>query len=413
MTASFVTRKTCRLCHSDKLTIGLPMQPTPIGDNYLTAAALQSREEIFNLDLYLCEACGQVQLRDVVSPELLYPAFPYVTSVSVGLPEHFRKFAGDLMGEQGIAAGSFVVEIGSNEGPMLRAFKERGCRILGIEPAAEIARAATAAGVPTLPRYFTPELAREVRAEHGHATVIAANNVLANIDDLDAVMEGFKLLLARDGILVLETSYWRDVVGKGLIDTIYHEHISYFSVAPLHAFFHRHGMQLIDSQWNSNKGGSIRLTVQWSGGTRAVNPSVARQIALEQREKIHALATLAAGRRRLNELTGQLQTALGDFQRAGKSVTGYGASVGTTTMLYELKLGSLVKELFDDNTRKHGKFSPGLHLPCVPAGNLDASRPDYVVVFAWRYLEQIQKKHPRYGPGRGHYVLPLPELKII
>ena len=413
MTSSFVTRKTCRLCHADKLTIGLPMQPTPIGDNYLTADTLKSREEIFNLDLYLCESCGQAQLRDVVSPELLYPAFPYVTSVSVGLPEHFRKFAEDLMSQQSIPAGSFVVEIGSNEGPMLRAFKERGCQVLGIEPATEIARAATAAGVPTLPRYFTPEVAREVHAEHGFATVIAANNVLANIDDLDAVMEGFKLLLARDGILVMETSYWRDVVGKGLIDTIYHEHLSYFSVVPLKAFFHRHGLQLIDSQWNSNKGGSIRLTVQWNGGTRAVQPSVVRQIAIEQQERIHAPATLAACRRRLDELTGKLQTALGDFQRAGKSVVGYGASVGTTTMLCEFKLGSLVKELFDDNTRKHGKFSPGLHIPCVPAVKLEESRPDYVVVFAWRYLQQIQKKHPRYGQGQGHYILPMPELKII
>ncbi|MBI3853377.1 MAG: class I SAM-dependent methyltransferase [Verrucomicrobia bacterium] len=413
MTASFQTRKTCRLCHSAKLTPGLPMQPTPIGDNYVTADGRNEREEIFNLDLFLCEDCGQVQLRDVVSPDLLYPAFPYVTSVSVGLPEHFRKFAEDLMNQHRIAADSLVVEIGSNEGPMLRAFKERGCRVLGIEPAAEIARAATNAGVPTLARYFTKELAREVQREHGYATVIAANNVLANIDDLDAVMQGFKLLLARDGILVMETSYWRDVVGKGLIDTIYHEHISYFSVVPLQAFFHRHGLQLIDSQWNSNKGGSIRLTVQWNGGTRAVNPSVAQQIAIEQREQIHALATLATCRRRLDELTGKLQKALGDFQREGKSVMGYGASVGTTTMLYEFKLGSLVKELFDDNTRKHGKFSPGLHIPCVPAGKLDESRPDYVVVFAWRYLEQIQKKHPRYGQGQGHYVLPLPELKII
>src|SRR5204863_772221 len=147
-----------------------------------------------------CADCGQVQLRDVVSPDLLYPAFPYVTSVSVGLPQHFRKFAEDLMNQLRIPAASFVVEIGSNEGPMLRAFQERGCRVLGIEPASEIACAATDAGVPTLPRYFTPELAREVRAEYGHATVIAANNVLANIDDLDAVIAGVKSLLSADGI---------------------------------------------------------------------------------------------------------------------------------------------------------------------------------------------------------------------
>src|SRR2546422_261578 len=205
MTASFQSRKTCRLCHSAKLMPGLPMQPTPIGDNYVTDEGRNVREEVFNLDLYLCEDCGQVQLRDAVSPDLLYPAFPYVTSVSVGLPEHFRKFAEDLMNQHRIATGSLVVEIGSNEGPMLRAFKERGCRVLGIEPAAEIARAATDAGVPTLAKYFTRELAEEIRQSHGPATVIAANNVLANIDDLVAVVDGIERLLTPEGILVLET----------------------------------------------------------------------------------------------------------------------------------------------------------------------------------------------------------------
>lgn len=395
------------------MTLGLPMQPTPIGDNYLAAHELERHEELFNLDLYLCDDCGQVQLRDVVSPDLLYPAFPYVTSVSVGLPEHFRKFAEDLISQHHIATGSLVVEIGSNEGPMLRAFQERGCRVLGIEPAAEISRAATNAGVPTLARYFTKELAAEVQGEYGHAAVIAANNVLANIDDLDEVMEGVKLLLAQDGLLVMETSYWRDVVGQGLIDTIYHEHLSYFSVAPLKLFFQRHGLQLIDCQWNANKGGSIRLTAQGNRGPRPVGSSVEKQITLEQKEKIHDLKTLAACRHRLNELTRQLREAVDEFQDADKSVAGYGASVGTTTMLFEFGLGRVTTQLFDDNPRKHGKYSPGLRLPCLAANQLDEAKPDYVVVFAWRYFDQIRKKHLRYEQGGGHYILPMPRFEVI
>jgi SAM-dependent methyltransferase len=395
------------------MTLGLPMQPTPIGDNYLAAPELERKEELFNLDLYLCQDCGQVQLRDVVSPDLLYPAFPYVTSVSVGLPEHFRKFAEDLISQQQIVTGSLVVEIGSNEGPMLRAFQERGCRVLGIEPAGEIARAATNAGVPTLARYFTKELAAEVLGEYGHATVIAGNNVLANIDDLDEVMEGAKLLLAPEGLIVMETSYWRDVVAQGLIDTIYHEHLSYFSVAPLELFFQRHGLQLIDCQWNANKGGSIRLTAQRDDGPRAVGASVGEQINLEQREEIHDLKTLAACRYRLNELTKKIQEACHEFRDAGKSVAGYGASVGSTTMLFEFGLGGIVAPLFDDNPRKHGKYSPGLRIPCLPANQLDEAKPDYVVVFAWRYFDQIRKKHLRYEQGGGHYILPIPRFEVI
>jgi hypothetical protein len=413
MTSSFQTRKTCRLCHSPNLTLGLPMQPTPIGDNYLTADEVAKSEEFFNLDLYLCVDCGQVQLRDVVSPDLLYPAFPYVTSVSVGLPEHFRKFAEDLMNQQRIAAGSLVIEIGSNEGPMLRAFKERGCRVLGIEPASEIADAATRAGVPTLARYFTRELASEVQSEYGHATVIAANNVLANIDDLDEVMEGARLLLASDGLLVMESSYWRDVVGQGLIDTIYHEHLSYFSVAPLKLFFQRHGFQLIDCQWNANKGGSIRLTAQGDRGPRSIDASVGKQIILEEKEKIHDLESLAACRRRLNELTKKLQEVVAEFQGVDKSVAGYGASVGTTTMLFEFGLKRVVTQLFDDNPRKYEKYSPGLRIPCLPADQLEDVNPDYVVVFAWRYFDQIRKKHLRYKQGGGHYILPIPRIEVI
>src|SRR5438046_2526138 len=155
MKPSFSTRSACRLCGSEDLKLGLSLQPTPIGDNYITVERLEDTEEFFNLDLYACGGCGQVQLRDVVSPGLLYASFPYVTSVSVGLPEHFRRFAEEVMHKHEIAAQSLIVEIGSNEGPMLRAFQERGCRVLGVEPAAEIAKAATEAGVPTLPRYFT------------------------------------------------------------------------------------------------------------------------------------------------------------------------------------------------------------------------------------------------------------------
>ena len=413
MTLSSTIRTTCRLCGAGDLILGLALQPTPIGDDYVASDRRYESAEVFNLDLYVCRNCGQVQLREVVSPDLLYASFPYVTSVSVGLPEHFRRFAEEVMRKQEIAPGSLVVEIGSNEGPMLRAFQERGCRVLGVEPAAAIAEAASNAGVPTLARYFTRELAGEILAAHGPAIVIAANNVLANIDDLDGVIEGVKTLLAPDGIIVMETSYWRDVVRDGLLDTIYHEHISYFSVTPLAAFFSRHGFQVIDAEWNANKGGSIRLTVQRASGTRTVRPSVAEQRALERREGIHEPAAFAACRKRLDHLTASIHGAVSGFKKAGASIAGYGASVGTTTMIYELRLGVALQYLLDDNARKHGKFSPGFHLPVVPSGELEVRRPGHVIVFAWRYFEQICKKHSGYNSAGGRFVLPLPELRIV
>lgn len=413
MKSSFLTRKTCRLCESPDLALALSLPPTPIGDDYVPKERLGVPAELFNLDLLACRKCGQVQLRDVVSPDLLYASFPYVTSVSVGLPEHFRKFAGEVIQTHGIPAQSLIVEIGSNEGPMLRAFQERGCRVLGVEPASAIAEAATRAGVPTLARYFTSEVAREIVGAHGPATVMAANNVLANIDDLSGVVEGMKVLLAPDGILVMETSYWGDVVKSGLIDTIYHEHISYFSVAPLAEFFRRHEMEVIDAGWNANKGGSIRLTVQRAGGARPVNASVAERVAIEQREGIHGPEAFASCRGRLDSLAGEVETAIRSFKSKGLSVAGYGASVGSTTMIYTLRLGDLLDYLLDDNPRKHGKFSPGFHIPVVPSSCLEERNPDRVVVLAWRYFEQILKKHPRLEKADGRFVIPMPELRIV
>jgi SAM-dependent methyltransferase len=413
MTSSFVTRTTCRLCGSKDLALALPLHPTPIGDNYLTPDCLNAPEEFFNLDLFACVACGQVQLRDVVSPDLLYPSFPYVTSVSIGLPEHFRRFAEAVLDRYQISPKSLVVEIGSNEGPMLRAFQERGCRVLGVEPAVEIARAASIAGVPTLARYYTKELAGEILSEHGSASIVAANNVLANIDDLTEVVQGINVLLSPTGILVMETSYWGDVVKKGLIDTIYHEHLSYFSVSPLNAFFQRNGLEVIEVEWNSNKGGSIRLTAQRAGGSRPVRPSVAERLALERRDGIHSKETFEACRIHLDSLARELHEKLDTFKQQGMSIAGYGASVGTTTMLYELGLGPFVHCLLDDNPRKHGKYSPGFHIPCVPSQQLEAQDFDRVVIFAWRYFEQIQKKHGEFYKDIGHFVIPMPEVRII
>lgn len=413
MKPSHITRKTCRLCGSTDLSLALSLQPTPIGDNYLTKERLGEPEEVFSLDLLACAKCGQVQLRDVVSPDLLYSRFPYVTSISVGLPEHFRRFAEKVMNDYEIRAGSLVVEIGSNEGPMLRAFLERGCRVLGVEPAGEIARAATDSGVPTLPKYFTKTLAKEILAEHGPASVLAANNVLANIDDLDDVVAGINVLLASDGILVMESSYWGSVVQQGLIDTIYHEHLSYFSVSPLNDFFLRHGLQVLDAEWNANKGGSIRLTIQRTGGSRPARPAVAERIALEQRERIHQPIAFDSCRKRLDTVTAQLQKMVAGFKQNSLSIAGYGASVGTTTMIYELRLGGAVEWLFDDNPRKFGTCSPGFQIPCVPSEKLEESRPGCVVVFAWRYFDQIRQKHPAFEKGIGRYVLPLPEAKMV
>jgi len=389
------------------------MRPTPIGDNYFAPSAGKPVEEWFNLDVMACTRCGHVQLLDVVSPELLYPEFPYVTSVSSGLPEHFVRMAERLLSEMSIEPGGLVVEIGSNEGQMLRAFKSRGMRVLGVEPASAIAKAAVASGVPTLPRFFDSALANSIRATEGPASVIAANNVLANIDDLHDVFAGARTLLAPDGVMVIESSYWGDVVTGGLIDTIYHEHISYFSVRPLAAFLLEQGLQLIDVGHNSNKGGSLRLVLQHLGGPRAQHPSVPEALAREQALGLHTPAIEARCRAWLDDTRAHLGAEVDKVMAAGGKVAGFGASVGTTTQLIEFGLEKKIHMLFDENPRKFGKLSPGLHIPVIEAKELADSEYALAVQFAWRYSDAIRSRIRGFEARGGRWLLPFPKPTLL
>ena len=252
------------MCESRRLELALPIRASPIGDAYVPATRLGRGQEIYPLDLYLCLDCGHVQNLDIVDPEILFRDYLFLTSASQGLVEHFRRYAGDVTSRFGLRSGSLIVEIGSNDGSLLRFFRDGGMRVLGVDPAREIARQATKAGVPTLPEFFTSAMAPSIRAEHGPAAVVAANNVFAHADDLADIVKGVRELLADDGVFVFEVSYLADIVDKFLFDTVYHEHVSYHSISPLARFFERLSMQLFDVRRIDSKGGSIRGFAQRS-----------------------------------------------------------------------------------------------------------------------------------------------------
>jgi len=413
MTESAFERTTCRLCGGSQLCTALQLEPTPVGDDFVPAGRLGEVQEVFSMDLLLCGDCNHVQLREVVNPDLLYRHCKYTSSVSLGLVDHFHRYADEVIASVVPPAGSLVVEFGSNEGAMLRAFQGRGFRVLGIDPAREIARRATESGIETLPAYFTAELGRSLRERHGPAAVVVGNNVMANIDDLDDLAEAIRAILAPDGVFVFETSYWLDVVQSALIDTIFHEHLSYFAVRPLDAFFRRHGMELIDVQHVETKGGSLRGVVQRQGGPRPMSPSVAAacraeiEAGLGRLDRYQALA--ADLERRKRELCSQLDL----WRSQGKTLAAYGAAVGLTTMIYQFGLGPYLDCILDDNPVKFHLFSPGLHLPTLPSEFLYERHPDYVVVLAFRYIEPIMKRHAKYLAQGGHFVLPLPELTVL
>jgi len=261
-----IRRLDCRLCNSRDLTLVLSLAHTPPANAFVRASQRTKRQQTFPLDVFLCEACGHLQLLDVLDPITLFQDYVYVSGTSSTFVSHFEGYAEHIIRGYQLAGRSLVVDIGSNDGTLLRFFKNAGMRVLGVDPALEIAHKATESGIHTLATFFTSDVARRLRCDYGPARVITANNVFAHIDDLADIVVGVKTLLDTDGVFAFEVSYLVDVYEKLLFDTIYHEHLAYHSVKPLVNFFRVNGMELIDIQRVETHGGSILGILQHSDG---------------------------------------------------------------------------------------------------------------------------------------------------
>jgi SAM-dependent methyltransferase len=407
-------RNDCRLCGSTRFECVLPILPSAIGDAFVAADRLAQVQETYPLDTYLCLDCGHLQNLDVVDPEILFKDYTYRTSVSLGLVEHFKEYAATVVASLGVAAGSLVVEIGSNDGSLLKAFKSHGLRVIGVDPAASIAAEATAAGVPTIPDFFTSAIAADVRAKHGEAALVCANNVFAHADNMADIVRGIHDLLAPDGVFVFEVSYVPDIIDHFVFDTIYHEHVSHHALAPLERFFNRLDMTLFDVDRVKSKGGSIRGFAQRASTGRRSPTSRLRELLAEEERRgithpeIYREFYRAIEKRKRDTLR-EVDAAIA----AGRTVAAYGASTTTTTLLYHFELGTRIKFIVDDNPIKQGLFSPGWHIPVYPSAELYARRPDLVVILAWVYADPIIRRHREFIEGGGKFLVPLPELRIV
>jgi SAM-dependent methyltransferase len=410
-----VTHKNdCRLCGSTSLDHVLPIRPSPIGDAFVTAERRDDPQDLYPLDCYLCLACGHLQNLDVVDPDVLFRDYTYRTSVSLGLVEHFKRYAHAAVTELGIAKGSLVVEMGSNDGSLLKAFKNEGMRVQGIDPARDIAAAATTDGIPTKPDFFSSELAARIKADQGSAALFCANNVFAHIDNMADVVKGIRLLLADDGAFIFEVSYIVDMIDNMVFDTIYHEHVSHHALIPLEAFLNTQDMTLFHVERTSTKGGSIRAFAQpRSSGRRPRSQDLTKLFAEEERRgitkpKIYRDWFDAIERRKRDVLS-----YLDQARAAGKIIAAYGASTTTTTLLYHFELEGRISFIVDDNPLKQGCFSPGAHIPVLPSSELLTQKPDVVVILAWIYADAIIKRNEAYVAAGGTFLAPLPEPRIV
>jgi len=412
MSVAVSRHQRCRLCGSE-LELALSLAPTPVGEKLVPRERLNGPDATYPLDLGLCRGCGHAQLLDVIHPELLYADYIYESMSSLGLAEHFQRYADEVLARVAPASGSLIVDIGSNDGTLLKGFKASGLCVLGVDPARAIAQKTSAAGIETLPAFFTPELARRIRMEYGPATIVTANNVFANIDHLIELVGAIRGLLAPEGVFVFETSYLTDVLQKTLLETCFHEHLSYFSVKPLEAFFRRQGMVMIAVDRVPTKGGSIRGTVQLAGGRRPISPSVAELLVLETRLGVQRPESFQAFAATIDRVKHQLLGLLRQAAVQGKTVAGYGATVGGVTLTYQFELGPLLRFLVDDNPRRQHLFSPGHHLPVLSPEALLERKPDYVLILAPGYAEPIIQKRQAYLKQGGCFIVPLPSMRVI
>ncbi|HIJ43646.1 MAG: class I SAM-dependent methyltransferase [Rhodospirillales bacterium] len=407
-------RSTCRLCGGGRLTAVLSLEPTPPANAFVTLSEAATEQERFPLDVFFCEDCAHVQLLDVVDPRVLFENYVYVSGTSPVFVKHFEDYAEQVLKRFQAAGGGLVVDIGSNDGTLLGVFQRAGWRVLGVDPARQIARAATQSGIETIDEFFTPDLGRAIRDDRGPADIVTANNVFAHIDDLAGVAEGIRELLADDGIFVFEVSYLADVFEKTLFDTIYHEHLAYHSVKPLRGFFARHGMEMIEALRVDSHGGSLRGFVQRKGGHRRIGASVTEMAAREERLGLDRAETFHAFAARVEALKIEFSGLLRRLKTEGRSIAGYGAPAKATTLMYHFGIDrELIDFIVDDSPLKQGLLTPGLHIPVLATGAISERGPDVLVILAWNFAASIIARHAAFRDAGGRFLTPLPEVEMV
>jgi SAM-dependent methyltransferase len=365
-----------------------------------------SPEDRYPLALYLCLDCNLMQLVDVVSPTVLFRNYAYFTGQSsLTMREHFEKLAGKLTAEFDIGANDLVVDIGSNDGTFLKNFKTP---VLGVDPAENVVAKALENGVPTLCEAFTPKTAHDIVNKHQQAKVVTATNVLAHVDNLHEFMAGVRLLLAEDGVFVVEVPYGMKMLEKTEFDTIYHEHLSYFTVLPLDFLASKFGLKLFWVEEIPVHGGSIRC---YMGNVGEITDEGLRSYK-EREAKL--LDSLYSFKERVLNVREKLLHMLSDLKRAGMEISGYGAPAKGNTLLNYCKIGSeTLKYLSDTTPFKQGKYSPGMHIPVVSPEHFHCCPPDFALLLAWNYEEEILEKEYEFIDGGGRFIVPIPEPRIV
>ena len=404
----------CRVCGGTKLTKFLSLGPTPLANAFLRSTDEFPTEQFYPLDVYRCEGCSLVQLLDLIDPETLFSHYIYVTGTSETVAAHNRTYAKTIVDLLKLQPGNLVVEVASNDGSLLKCFKPYGIRTLGVETAENISELARSQGIETVTRFFNSTTGREVQEVYGAAEVVIANNVLAHVDDTPDFLEGCKHVLKPDGLIVIEVPYLRDLLDRLEYDTIYHEHLCYFSVTTLMRLCDRVGLFIKRLEHVALHGGSLRVylgrrEVQGSHADTVVDYSAAEtEAGFENMDRYERFAADVAVNRQA------VRSLLEKLKFDGKAVAGYGAPAKGNTLLNYCGIDTqLVSFTVDQNPMKIGRYTPGTHLPVLPVAALRERQTDLAFFLEWNFEEEIRRQQRDYAESGGRFIIPIPEPRGV
>ena len=413
MTASTLPKFSCRSCGSTAIMPVMDLGLQPLANEYPLAAEANAAEQRFPLRLVVCTQCWMMQVEDTVPPEVMFSEYAYFSSYSDTMLKHAAKAVVDHTQRFGLNHDSFVVEVASNDGYLLKNFVAAGIPCLGVEPAENVACVAREAGVETEPLFFGLESARQIRTARRPANLILGNNVFAHAPQINDFVAGLKELLAPGGTVVLEFPHGCKLISDNEFDTIYHEHVFYFTLTALEPAFSRHGLEIIRVEEMSIHGGSLRVFVGHAGEGR-VEESVAVMLQNEEQMGVKSTAYYQPLQTHADQIRADLCRLLTRLSAEGKTVAAYGASAkGSTLLNYCGITAEQLRFVADRSTFKQGRLTPGSHIPVVATECLAELRPDYCLLLVWNFAEEIFRQQQAYRDAGGRFIIPIPAVQVV
>jgi SAM-dependent methyltransferase len=404
---------TCIVCDSHSVEQFLDLGVTPLANKFLTEEQLSLSEPTFPLRVGLCAECKHVQLLDGVPPSAMFEDYLYISSASDVLKAHLLDLSDIVTQRCGLSAQDLVIDVGCNDGTLLSGFQRHGVKVLGVDPAKNLVDFTSEKGIERYVGFFNSQSAKEIAAKYGHAKVITATNTFPHIPALRDFAQGLQSALAPGGFFVVEAHSVFDMLDQVAFDTIYHEHISYWALAPMIRLFEEHGMEVVNAERLPLHHGQLRVFVQRRGEGR-VQPAVAQILELEKRHGLDRIETYKTFANNVERIKQDLTRTIRELRAQGKRVVGYGAPAKGNTLLCYLQLGPDKIDYIADKSRlKQGLFTPGMHVPVVPPERLLEDQPDYLLVLAWNFLDEIIEQQAEYRSRGGRFILPVPKVKIV